>query len=121
MLCISYFLYTCVCNTVFFFLVNVYEDWCPTTYESNKYSRDRDHDGTGDACDNCIKVKNPKQEDSDGDGIGDACENRNEINKPNDEDRDGVLDNTDNCRGVSFCILQYSCLNSIYMKLLLTL
>ena len=98
----------CVCNNCYvFFLVNIYGDFCPYNYESNEYSRDQDGDGIGDVCDNCKTHPNSNQEDSDGDGIGDACERKNEINTPNDKDGDGVLDNEDNCRGVSYCILQY--------------
>ncbi len=35
---------------------------------------DTDHDGVGDACDNCPARANPDQSDGDGDGIGNACD-----------------------------------------------
>ncbi|MFO8100796.1 MAG: C1 family peptidase [Dehalococcoidia bacterium] len=34
-----------------------------------------DGDGVGDACDNCLYVKNKDQKDTDGDGVGDVCDN----------------------------------------------
>ncbi len=51
---------------------------------------DRDGDGVGDACDNCIDVPNPDQEDSNGNGIGDACEGGK-----CDLDKDGDIDKAD--------------------------
>ncbi|MBF6657303.1 RHS repeat-associated core domain-containing protein [Flavobacterium columnare] len=51
---------------------------------TNQYQSDRDEDGFGDGCDNCIDTKNGKSEgqtdangnqlDADQDGIGDICE-----------------------------------------------
>ena len=38
-------------------------------------SRDREHDGFGDSCDNCPNTYNPTQADVDHDGRGDACDN----------------------------------------------
>ncbi|HYS03549.1 MAG TPA: thrombospondin type 3 repeat-containing protein, partial [Candidatus Dormibacteraeota bacterium] len=40
---------------------------------ANPGQADRDHDGRGDACDNCPDAPNPGQEDTDGNGTGDAC------------------------------------------------
>ena len=67
------------------------DDNCPAT--SNPGQSDRDHDGAGDACDDCIdvdgdgsceddgdgpdncpEVANADQSDGDGDGRGDACD-----------------------------------------------
>src|SRR5262249_28453862 len=36
---------------------------------------DADHDGKGDACDNCPNAANATQTDTDGDGKGDVCDN----------------------------------------------
>ena len=35
---------------------------------------DRDGDGIGDSCDNCLFLFNPSQRDRNGNGIGDECE-----------------------------------------------
>jgi len=35
---------------------------------------DSDGDGVGDACDNCVNVRNAGQLDDDGDGLGNACD-----------------------------------------------
>jgi hypothetical protein len=47
---------------------------------------DTDGDGVGDACDNCVAVKNTDQADGNNNGIGDVCE---------DSDGDGVPDSYD--------------------------
>jgi hypothetical protein len=59
---------------------------------------DRDHDGVGDASDNCADTPNPDQADADGDGLGDVCDPC--PNTGNDRDGDCVDDYTDNCYGV---------------------
>ena len=43
---------------------------------------DEDHDGVGDACDNCPQTRNSQQDNSDGDEDGDACDD--------DDDDDGL-------------------------------
>ena len=47
-----------------------------TNYPStpNADQADGDHDGNGDACDNCPATANADQLDTDKDGIGDACD-----------------------------------------------
>ena len=35
---------------------------------------DKDYDGIGDACDNCIGIQNPDQKDLNKNSIGDICE-----------------------------------------------
>src|SRR3989344_1093768 len=44
-----------------------------TYEEARSLSPDTDEDGIINIDDNCITVKNPKQEDSNEDGVGDAC------------------------------------------------
>ncbi len=80
-----------------------------------------DGDGVGDACDNCIYVKNNDQKDSDSDGVGDACDNCPNTYNPvyqtipkkdlagntigvirlqKDTDGDGTGDACDNCPNI---------------------
>ena len=47
-------------------------------------SKDADHDGVPDECDNCPIVYNPDQKDTDKDGIGDACDCNDGIKGPNE-------------------------------------
>ncbi len=80
-----------------------------------------DGDGIGDACDNCIYVKNKDQKDSDSDSVGDACDNCPNTYNPvyqtipkkdlagntigvirlqKDTDGDGTGDACDNCPNI---------------------
>ena len=72
-------------------------DVCPAVRDPAQ--RDRDHDGHGDACDNCIDVPGPQQ-DGDDDGIGTVCDGCPEVWDPEQADRDGdgIGDRCDNCR-----------------------
>ena len=47
-------------------------DDCPTEFDPSQ--ADADTDGVGDFCDNCISGSNPTQQDRDGDQLGDACD-----------------------------------------------
>src|SRR5207342_2189903 len=56
---------------------------------------DTDHDGVGDADDNCPTTFNPMQENEDGDPYGDACNPCPPIKEPmppSDSDNEGVSD-----------------------------
>ncbi|HOI11465.1 MAG TPA: thrombospondin type 3 repeat-containing protein, partial [Myxococcota bacterium] len=55
---------------------------------------DSDGDGVGDVCDNCVDVPNPRQRDPDGDGLGSACDNCPVTFNPDQEDfdKDGIGD-----------------------------
>ena len=50
--------------------INSCEDCVPKSRED-----DLDQDGWNDLCDNCPTIYNPEQRDRDGDGTADACEN----------------------------------------------
>ena len=49
----------------------------------NPDQKNSDSDNVGNACDNCLDLKNDDQTDTDGDGLGDACDD--------DIDGDGLL------------------------------
>ncbi|HEY5951788.1 MAG TPA: thrombospondin type 3 repeat-containing protein, partial [Kofleriaceae bacterium] len=58
-------------------------------------SADRDHDGVGDAVDNCPDVANPAQADEEGDAVGDDCDPCPPFAENEDNDGDGVGDACD--------------------------
>lgn len=59
---------------------------------------DMDHDGVGDATDNCTFEPNPQQRDSDHNGLGDVCDC---LARGADADTDGIDDACDDCIGVA--------------------
>ncbi len=72
---------------------------------------DKDSDGIGDSCDNCLDIFNTNQNNADGDGLGDACDQCINEEGPEvfhgcpicslDYDNDGVSNCEDNCRDIS--------------------
>ncbi len=57
---------------------------------------DKDQDGVGDHCDNCVEVFNPQQEDDDENRIGNACEGIVDTDGTDSADSDsGDVDDTD--------------------------
>ena len=74
-------------------------DNCPDDYQPNQ--QDRDGDGIGDLCDNCLWAGND-QVDFDGDGHGDPCDNCSRDGNIDqvDGDFDLIGDVCDNCPAV---------------------
>ncbi len=70
-------------------------DNCPVS--GNFQQTDADFDGVGDSgCDLCLGVSDPDRLDRDGDGVGDACDNCVDVYNPGQEDNLGPPDGVGN-------------------------